>query len=235
MPFRLRQLRPVEYQFEYDMPLSLHQTVAPAGEIGIWDIEEPEEWFLGRLLLSPEEQQQFHKLKGRRRTEWLAARQLVHEMSGRLERAAFVKDAFGKPFLRESNYHISISHSQYKAAAIAAPRAVGIDIQHWVPRIERLASRFLSREELSNLAPGPEERLFQIHVLWSGKEALYKAYGKKALDFCQHLSIQPLPAGARFGQVRGQILKGAQVRDFQLVFWEQGAYVVAYAIAAGEG
>lgn len=232
MPFRLRQPRSVEYQFEYDMPLSLHQMVAPAGEIGIWDIEEPEKWFLGRLLLSPEEQKQFHKLKGRRRTEWLAARQLVHEMSGRFKRAAFTKDEFGKPSIRESDFHISISHSQQKAAAIASPHAVGIDIQHWVPRIERLAPRFLSPEELESLAEGPEERLFQIHVLWSGKEALYKAYGKKALDFCRHLSIKPLPPGVRFGQVHGQISKGAHLQDFRVVFWEQGAYVVAYAIAA---
>ncbi|MBV6653241.1 MAG: hypothetical protein KI786_05775, partial [Mameliella sp.] len=76
------------------MPINLHHPIDSGGEIGVWDIEEPEEWFLSQLDLKADEKAQFQPLKGRRRVEWLAARQLIHIMSGRESRAPFKKDEF---------------------------------------------------------------------------------------------------------------------------------------------
>lgn len=213
------------------MPLSLHHAIEPVGEIGVWDIEEPEDWFLSRLDLKAPEAAQLHKLKGRRRLEWLAARQLVHQMSGRRERVLFQKDEHGKPHLEDSPFQISISHSHDKAAAIAAPEVVGIDIQHWVPKIERLAKRFLNASELDHLATDPEERLFQLHVLWGAKESLYKAYGRRQLDFCQHMVIGPIDGEGREGKVRGQVSKAAYQRQFSITYQSVGSYILVYAIA----
>lgn len=213
------------------MPLSLHHAIEPVGEIGIWDIEEPEDWFLGRLGLRAPEAAQFRNLKGRRRLEWLAARQLVHQMSGRGERALFQKDEHGKPYLEDSPFQISISHSHDKAAAIAAPDIVGIDIQHWVPKIERLAKRFLNPSELEQLATDPGERLFQLHVLWGAKESLYKAYGRRQLDFCQHMAVGPVDCKSREGKVRGQVSKEAYQQQFSIAYRSIGSYILVYAIA----
>lgn len=213
------------------MPLSLHHGIEPVGEIGIWDIEEPEDWFLSRLDLKAPEAAQFHKLKGRRRLEWLAARQLVHQMSGRGERALFQKDEHGKPYLVDSPFQISISHSHDKAAAIAAPDVVGIDIQYWVPKIERLAKRFLNTTELAHLATDPEERLFQLHVLWGAKESLYKAYGRRQLDFCQHMVVGPVNGEGREGKVRGRVSKAAYQQQFSITYQSVGSYILVYAVA----
>ena len=213
------------------MPLSLHHAIEPVGEIGIWDIEEPEDWFLRRLDLKAPEAAQFHKLKGRRRLEWLAARQLVHQMSGRAERALFQKDEYGKPYLEDSPFQISISHSHDKAAAIAAPEIVGIDIQYWVPKIERLAKRFLNASELAQLANNPAERLFQLHVLWGAKESLYKAYGRRQLDFCQHMAVEAIDCAGWEGKVRGQVSKAAYQQHFTITYRSVGPYILVFAIA----
>ncbi len=214
------------------MPLSLHDSITPAGEIGVWDIEEPEDWFLERLGLSADESAQFSALKGRRRLEWLAARQLIHRMSGREKRARFKKDEHGKPYLENSAFQISISHSHQKAAAIAAPQYVGVDIQHWVPKMERLAKRFLSPAELGHLSADPEERLFQLHVLWGAKESLYKAYGRRQLDFCRHMAISPVEPGRKTGEVQGALCKGAYQQQFRVAYRAVETYVLVYAIAA---
>ena len=78
------------------MPLLIHKHLGTGLEIGIWQIAELEPWFMERLKLYPEEEKQLAQIKGRRRVEWLASRQLVHQMSGLKERSAFLKDEFGK-------------------------------------------------------------------------------------------------------------------------------------------
>ena len=115
------------------LPLQLHKGIEPQGELGIWKIAESEEYFLDLLDLTPIEKVQVSRIKGRRRLEWLASRWLIHKMSGRHVRGAVLKDEFGKPHLINSKWKISISHSDHKAAVIASPYLVGIDIQKIVP------------------------------------------------------------------------------------------------------
>ncbi|MEQ8706083.1 MAG: 4'-phosphopantetheinyl transferase superfamily protein [Phaeodactylibacter sp.] len=213
------------------MPLSIHHSIKPVGEIGIWDIEEQEDWFLSQLHLKVDEAEQLQRLKGRRRLEWLAARQLIHQMSGRIDRALFRKDEHGKPYLEGSPYQISISHSHEKAAAIAAPDIVGIDIQHWVPKIERLAKRFLNKAELDQLHAAAPERLFQLHVLWGAKESLYKAYGRRQLDFCQHMKVGPINASLKRGTIYGQVHKAEYRQDFCIHYQQLNQYILVYAVA----
>ncbi|MCB0588264.1 MAG: 4'-phosphopantetheinyl transferase superfamily protein [Phaeodactylibacter sp.] len=210
------------------MPLKLHRHIEPDVELGIWQIEEPEEWFLERLGLAAAEQQQLARIKGRRRVEWLAVRQLVHQMSGRKIRGAFVKDEYGKPHLEGSSHHISISHSHELAAAIAAPVAAGIDVQFLVPRIERLAHKFLGPEELASLQDG--SRIEHLHVYWGAKEALYKAYGRRSLDFRAHIHLDPFSYRPEGGQAEGRILKEGYEARFRVQYFRVGDYMLVYAM-----
>ncbi|NBC09895.1 MAG: 4'-phosphopantetheinyl transferase superfamily protein [Bacteroidetes bacterium] len=213
------------------MALLLHEHIQPEGALGLWRIEEPEAWFLTQLDLAPSELQQLERLRGRRRAEWLAARQLVHQMSGRTERAIFWKDEYGKPHLRDSVYDISISHSHGLAAAIAAPKAVGIDIQKIVPKLERLAAKYMRPVEIESLAEG-KDRLPQLHVFWGAKEALYKAYGRRALDFRKHIHISSFHYQQEGGAIAGCIEKdGLQLR-FQLQYQCQEEHMLVYAMEA---
>lgn len=209
------------------MALLLQENILPEGQLGLWRIEESEEWFRDRLELSRSEHQQLERLRGRRRAEWLAARQLVHQMSGRRRRGAFLKDQFGKPQLENSPYHISISHSHGMAAAIASPFLVGIDVQLLVPKLARLARKYMRPEEMECLAPGTG-RLPHLHVFWGAKEALYKAYGRRALDFCQHIKVRPFRYQSGGGRASAVINKGDFSQAFELHYRMEGQYMLVY-------
>lgn len=210
------------------MPLYLHEHLETGGELGLWNIEEEEEWFLHKLLLSPMELRQLSRMKGRRRLEWLAVRQLVHTMSGRQKRGAFIKDEFGKPHLEKSSYQISISHSETLAAAIAGPVPVGIDIQKIVPKITRIAHKFLRDEEREIIA---EHNLIEhMHFYWGAKEALYKAYGRRELDFREHIFIEPFLLDGPSGVMTGSVVKGDFSAKYQLFFRTIQDFVLVYAL-----
>lgn len=210
------------------MPLFKHDYLPPEGELGLWTITEKEDFFLSKLELHPEEQAQLDKIKGRRRTEWLASRFLVHSMSGRSTRGALLKDEFGKPHLENSYYDISISHSHDLAAAIAAPCSVGIDIQRLVEKIERIAHKFMRTEEFDSLETAT--RLEHLHVYWGAKEALYKAYGRRQLDFKEHILIEPFTFNADKISFKGKIVKDEFEADYILHFEQLNDYILVYAL-----
>lgn len=211
----------------YYMPLFLQRQLEPAGDLGIWQIDEPESYFRDLLDLLPEERAQVDLLMGRRRIEWLAGRYLLHLLSGREERGACLKDEFGKPHLENSPYQISISHSHGLAAVIAAPEAVGIDIQFLVPKIERIAYKFMRPEETACLHP--DYRIEHLHVFWGAKESLYKAYGRRMLDFREHLGLQPFTYQPAGGQCRGWIHKEGYRAEFRIEYERFDDYLLVYA------
>lgn len=210
------------------MPLFLHRQLAPEGELGIWQIYEDPDFFLRELELSPAEQGQLQAIKGRRHTEWLAVRYLLHRMSGREVRGECLKDEFGKPYLSNSDYHISISHSHGMAAVIAAPFLVGIDIQLFVQKIGVLAPRFLHPDELQFL--GTEHRIEKLHVLWGAKEAIYKAYGRRELEFKDHIKIDPFSFFPDGGETQGYLNKADYRVSFTVHYEILGQYTLVYVL-----
>lgn len=170
------------------MAVTLHQHLREPGEWGLWHITESEEWLRDNVALFPGEEEAIVAIKGEgRRREFLAARILLHYMSGRSERGELFKDEAGKPHLRDSLFHVSISHTVDYAAAIAHPNPCGVDVQRIVPRIRKIAHKFVGEAEQSQLIP--EHELLQLHLIWSAKEAMYKAFGRRELDFRQHLFV----------------------------------------------
>ena len=182
------------------MPLIYKKELNPQGLTGIWQIVENEAFFLERVHLYAKEEEQLKAIKGFRRLEWLSCRHLIHELSERDIRGAILKDPFGKPFLEESLWDISMSHSHGKAAVIAAPCIVGVDIQKIVPRISHLASKFVHESEMSIISQN-NFNIESMHVVWGAKESLFKAYGKGNIDFKKDLRIEHFdfqPAGGEF-------------------------------------
>lgn len=183
----------------------------------IWHIEEPEDWFLEQLQLTESEQAQLDVIKGWRRMEWLAVRKLVAALLPQKERAVLVKDEHGKPHLHNSPLQVSISHSHELAAAIVGKPLLGIDIQKIVEKIGRLAPRFLSPEEMAFIHP-QEYRIEHLHVCWCAKEALYKAYGKREIEFSDHLRLEAFIYQPEGGVFIGQVVKDAYTADFKITY-----------------
>lgn len=169
------------------MPLSNTYITEKNGQLGIWHITENEAFFTEKLPLTASDHAELDARKGRRRLEWLAGKYLVMLMVNGAHRV--VKDEFGKPHLEGSDLHISLSHSSEWAIAIISPNAVGIDIQEVTPRLDRIAWRVMNANKLRQL--DPVHRLDHLHVYWCAKEALYKAYGWRELDFRKNIVITP--------------------------------------------
>ena len=212
------------------MPLLFQEDFLPPGEWGVWHIAEPEAELRSELRLFSAEREQLDRIKGKgRRREFLAARHLLHKMSGRAERGELYKDADGKPHLRDSPFYVSISHTVDYSAAVAHPRPCGIDVQRIVPRIRKLARKFVGPAEARLLSGLPDD-LLHLHLIWSAKEALYKAYGRRQLDFKQHL-FTDFPADLTGGAVAGAELRiGGGVRVFDLRYRLYDDFVLVGAV-----
>lgn len=211
------------------MPLATCEILFPDSKFGLWKIEEDEAWFLSQLHLSDVEHVQLDQLKGHRRLEFLASRTLVHRLTAYKTRIPLEKDSYGKPQLIQTPSSISISHSRAYAAAIFGKGSFGIDIQHIVEKIERIAHKFMRTEELESILP--DNRLAHLHVYWCAKEALYKAYGKRQLDFCKNIIIHPFLFEKTGGICAGCIQKDHWKLDFQLHYQQWEDYMVVSAKA----
>ena len=206
----------------------LHHQLPAQGEYAIWDIKESEAYFRSLLELAPTEQEEVDRIKGEgRRIEWLSSRYLLHLMSGRMQRGVLIKDEFGKPHLQHSSFQISLSHSNDRCAVIAAPYTIGIDIQKIVSKIERIAHKFMRPEEIESLVN--ETQLTQLHIYWGAKEALYKAYGKKELDFRKHIKVTPIYSIDEKGETTASIEKEQYQQSFRVRYERVGDYILVMA------
>ncbi len=209
------------------MPLFLKKNDLGAA-IAIWRIGEPETWFLDNLALTAGEMKQLDAIKGKKRLEWLAVRYLTHALTELDTRLPILKDDSGKPYLAHDGLHLSISHSGDLAAAMLAPLPVGIDIQRPVEKIERIAYKFLRPEEDASLHP--DHRLLQLHVYWGAKDTLYKAYGRRELDFRAHIAITPFVFKPEGGIFTGRVEKEDFAAQYALRYELVEGYVLVYGI-----
>ncbi len=209
------------------MPLHFHKYIKPEGEVGIWKIKEPISFFLQNMELTDVEKDHVNKIRGHLKVEWLASRYLLHIMSGRTERGELLKDKYGKPFLKDSTYQISLSHSAELAAVAASPKIVGVDIQKIVPKIKRIANKFMRPEELKVLSTND---IFHLHLFWGAKECLYKSYGKRKLDFRKHIHIEPFILRGEEGTFSGKVMKGDFKEEYKITYQKIDDYLLVHSI-----
>lgn len=208
------------------MSLIVQQNIRPIGEFGIWHISETHEFFLRQLDLTVEEKNKYATMNPKVQLEWLAVRYLLHKLSGRQVRGNLYKDQYGKPFLEDSAFHISLSHSKNMAAVIASPLVCGIDIQLIVPKIERISKKFMSQTELDDII---NDKILHMHIVWGAKECLYKSYGKRKLDFKKHIFIDTFRLQGEVGSFTGRVIKDDFNQSYQLHFKRYDDYILVYS------
>lgn len=214
-------------RIDSDMPLLLTTHPFPAATFGLWQIVEDESFFRLDLPLSAEEETELASHHNAlRRLEWLAGRWLLHKLTDAPERLPLAKDVFSKPFFPENlDMACSLSHSRGRVGALIftqheAQRAVGCDIQVLTEKMRRIAPKFLRLEEAAAVEKQPSDSLqFEhLHLYWTAKESLYKAYGLKELDFRKHISVQALVWDGQRGKAVGKVEKAGYLQYFSLVF-----------------
>ena len=170
------------------MPVTEHRNLDNQSMLGIWQITETVEEMIRALGLSGEEDLTVSAFATElRKKQWLAYRLLIKTMLPDVS-FSILYDEHGKPHLMGADYHMSVTHTgDYAAVILSQEGKTGIDLERIHSRIEKVSSRFLSTAELSAIEEG--RRLEQLTVYWGAKEALYKMYGRKRLDFSKHIRI----------------------------------------------
>lgn len=170
------------------MPLILHENIEN-GEIGLWKIsEDVDTLFLLAKLSDPDILTYSLISAAHRKREWLATRALLNELSCKPYLIKYHSD--GRPYLENSRVSISISHSTgYVAILLHTSAAPGIDIELINRHVGRVASRFLSPDELAVCNENNEHtnRLMLLH--WCAKEAIFKMIPFSNIEFATDIRI----------------------------------------------
>ena len=171
------------------MPVIYNKDVDDQTTLAVWKIEEREEDLISGLQLKAHELDFLATLNnGKRLLHWLSTRLLLRTMLNTADYIDCRMDEHGKPYLVNSSSSISLSHSfDYAAVMISKNRAVGVDIELIKPKIHRIQHKFLSASELAHVKDDTDA----LYVCWCVKEAIYKWYGKKGLEFKRDMLIQP--------------------------------------------
>ena len=132
------------------------------------------------------------------------------------------KDECGKPYLKNSSWQISVSHSTKLVAVVFHPtNSIGIDIEKPSEKLRKVAHKFLSTAEIE----ASDMNLNKLCIYWSAKEALYKLYGKRKVIFNENLHIRAFneDANQTTGNIEMENFRGEysisinKIEDYYLV------------------
>ena len=167
-----------------DLNLDLNQ-------VDVWRVSlklEPDSVQLAESTLSADESQRAARFRfDKDRHRFIASHVALRNVLSRYlecepKQIDFTVGEYGKPTIN-SDIHLdfNLSHSgDYALIAVAREHKVGIDVEHFRKEleIEKIAHRFFSEEENSELMGLPtEQQLIGFFNCWARKEAYIKAHG----------------------------------------------------------
>ncbi len=94
-----------------------------------------------------------------------------------------------QPYLAPKDYEISVTHSFPFAALAISKNKVGIDIEPFNKKIERIRHKFLQEEESGFIEKDKE--VAYLTVIWSLKESLYKIHHSNYWSLKKHYEVKP--------------------------------------------
>ena len=164
------------------MPIFFQHQINDTTRLGVWKIEESEEFFKANV---PLHRDVTHPHK---RLQHLAGRFLLQYLFPDFPYALIEVADTRKPFLQGEKYHFSISHcGDFAAAIVSRDSRVGIDIELPVEKIIRVKEKFLTKEEIDHFG---DIDVNQLTTCWSAKEAVFKWYGEGGVDFRGHIHLR---------------------------------------------
>lgn len=169
------------------MPIFFQQQINDSTRLGIWKIEETEEFFKSNV---PQHRDVTHPHK---RLQHLAGRFLLQYLFPAFPYELIQIADTRKPFLPDEQYHFSISHcGDYAAAIVSKDKRVGIDIEIPTEKISRIMYKFLSAKEHEqfHLIQPDKDRIPFATLLWSAKESVFKWYGNGGVDFRKEIQLK---------------------------------------------
>ncbi len=194
--------------------------------VGVWKVDETVEQL--RLMFhhfSLYEESFARFTSEKRQREWLAVRVLLKELCGE-EKEIFYHHS-GKPYLKDGSAFISFSHTYgYVAVALHPFAEVGVDIEQYATRVQRVASRFIREDERVSIEGGKEVYALLLH--WSAKETLFKLMDNEAVDFINHLHVLPFYP-EQSGTFEAREYRSGKNQKFLVHYDTHSDYVLTFA------
>lgn len=213
------------------MPIVYQKNIDEHTSLAVWKIEETDEQLLSGLQLKQHELDVIASLSnGKRALHWLSTRLLLRTMLNTSDYIDCQMDDHGKPYLVNSDTHISLSHSyDYAAVIISKDKKVGVDIELIKHKIKSIKHKFLSDLELAQKQIGDNTN--GLYVSWCAKEAIYKWNGRKGLEFKQHIHIKPFKLKDEgVLQALVELPEGTKALDVNY-FKTKDGYMLGYVVA----
>lgn len=214
------------------MPVVFNKKIDDQSVLSVWKIEETEEQLLSALQLKQHELDVITSLSnGKRALHWLATRVLLRTMLNTADYIDCQIDEHGKPYLVNSDTHISLSHSyDYAAVIISKGKQVGVDIELIKMKIKSIKHKFLSDVELAQKQIGDNTN--GLYVAWCTKEAIYKWHGKKGLEFKKHIHIKPFKLKDE-GSLQALVELPTGTKELTVNYFKtKDGYMLGYVVAS---
>jgi phosphopantetheinyl transferase len=187
----------------------------------IWEINESISELSSSIVLSKASLKILEQKKSDiHKKQFLAVRNILKYIS--IDQKKLNYDDFGNPSIGESK--ISITHSGFYVAIILSASDVGIDIEKINDKVLKIKSKFLETE----LNYPKKLTTVSALVYWNIKESIYKAIGKKGIDFKKNILV--LPLDMKKNKVKSWYIDDDKIYSFDTRFKISKKYTLAFVI-----
>lgn len=207
------------------MPLIFKENFEEDCLLGIWEIQESYDELYSGVQLYGGEKERLNKFRSEaRKMEFLSVRILLKALIGVCGPIVYSDNQ--KPFLHQSDYRISITHSRnLTAIMLSKTKKVGIDLEFMSHKISKVAHRFINEDEY--ITSSEDLRKYHLYIHWCAKEALFKLCDKQDINFLKNLTIEPFEP-AEFGIINGWVDNKFWHDKFELSYFSINNYIVVY-------
>lgn len=168
------------------MPLFETIRVDEDTHLYVWKVTESLSELIEKVDLDGVHQLRFDSIKTETdKKNFLAIREILKSIGYSAEDLFYNEE--GKPFLKDGK-HISISHSFDMVAIIISKGQVGVDIEKKREKIINIADKF-TQWNYRNASFSSQTVLQKLTMIWSAKEAGFKAHGKPGIT-ANHILVK---------------------------------------------
>ena len=207
------------------MPL-IHQSIQPLMcQLAVWEITEGVTELRSCLALNLEHENELNL----RQTEngkkgYLAVRKALTTLGPDLQELIISPE--GAPELSQN--YCSFSHTQHYAVAVVGQQSIGVDIEVHRPKIERIAKKFVHKEEEVHLLK--TNPIAWLTRLWTAKEAIYKAMRQPGISLAEEIVVAPFTLSEKEGTATVFIQGESHKLHLQFFTFDQHQLTIAQPI-----
>ena len=205
---------PISNSFELDKNISLY----------IWSIKESLEDLEKEVSLSNFDKKKLDSIKLlERKKEFLASRNLLN--FSKLKNKAITYNINGAPKLDNGKF-ISITHCKNFAGIAISKNKVGFDLEIYRNKIYAIADKFINNDE--KFIYEFDCTIKGLTLLWTAKEAIYKAFSAKGISFKNNIIISPFKKEQKKGNARVYINKKETQFSLNFIIEKNFCGTIAY-------